>query len=181
MSKQQAPNLDSHGAFERQDLSPAGLIYFMIGLAVFVVAIYFVVYGMYNFLDNYDKANQVPMSPMLAPRADTRAVTPPEIQAFPEPRLEESERNQLRQYIEDQDRKLATYNWVDKDKGVVQIPIDRAMELIVARGLPVRQETAQTKSQTPMQNSNPASTDPKQKDPQQEDQQQKKKAGSSAQ
>ena len=65
-----------------------------------------------------------------SPHADT--------QAFPQPRLEENERTQLRQFIEDQDRKLATYNWVDKDKGIVQIPIDRAMDLIVQRGLPVR-------------------------------------------
>jgi hypothetical protein len=28
--------------------------------------------------------------------------------------------------------------WIDPEKGVVRIPIDRAMDLLVERGLPVR-------------------------------------------
>jgi hypothetical protein len=31
---------------------------------------------------------------------------------------------------------LATYGWVDRDAGIVRIPIERAMELLVLRGLP---------------------------------------------
>ena len=140
----QTPNhgTNGHGGYEHEDLSPTGVIYFMIGLAVVVVVIYFIVFGMYRFLDTYEKAHQPAMSPMVTPQGDTRTVTHDNTQAFPEPRLEESERTQLRQIIEDQDRKLATYNWVDKDKGMVQIPIDRAMDLLVQRGLPVRPERA---------------------------------------
>jgi hypothetical protein len=33
---------------------------------------------------------------------------------------------------------LATYDWVDQKAGTVRIPIDRAMELIAQRGLPMR-------------------------------------------
>jgi hypothetical protein len=33
---------------------------------------------------------------------------------------------------------LTTYGWVEKDKGIVHIPIDRAMELLLQRGLPAR-------------------------------------------
>jgi hypothetical protein len=98
---------------------------------------------MYRFHDTYTKENQAAMSPMVTPPADTRAVTHEDTQEFPQPRLEENERTQLYQVIGDQDRKLATYNWVDKDKGVVQIPIDRAMDLIVERGLPVLPQGAQ--------------------------------------
>ena len=138
MTNQPVRNHSAHGSYERQDLSPRGVIYFFVGLAVALVIIYFVVFGIYRILDSYNKQNQATLSPMVAPRADTRAVTPADTQAFPQPRLEESERTQLREFIEDQDRMLATYNWVDKDKGIVQIPIDRAMDLIVQRGLPVR-------------------------------------------
>ena len=147
----QMPNHSTNdpGPYEHEDLSPRGVIYFMIGLAALVVVIYFIVYGMYNFLDTYDRAHQPPISPMVTPQADTRAVTHDNAQAFPEPRLEENERTQLRQFIEDQDRKLATYNWVDKDKDVVQIPIDRAMDLIVERGLAVRQENSRTENAHP--------------------------------
>jgi topoisomerase IA-like protein len=31
---------------------------------------------------------------------------------------------------------LESYGWVDKDKGVVRIPIEEAMRLIAERGLP---------------------------------------------
>ena len=31
---------------------------------------------------------------------------------------------------------LNTYGWVDKSAGVVRIPIERAMQLLVERGLP---------------------------------------------
>ena len=33
---------------------------------------------------------------------------------------------------------LTTYGWVDKNAGTVRIPIDRAKELLLERGLPVR-------------------------------------------
>lgn len=35
-------------------------------------------------------------------------------------------------------QKLGSYGWVDKDGGVVRVPIDRAMELLLQRGLPAR-------------------------------------------
>ncbi len=127
-----------HGSYEHQDLNPKGIIYFFVALAVFLGVIYVIIFGVYHALNSVDEANKTTLSPMVAPKADPRAVQKSDTRAFPEPRLEESERTQLRDFTEDQDRKLATYNWVDKDKGVVQIPIDRAMDLIVRRGLPVR-------------------------------------------
>jgi hypothetical protein len=33
---------------------------------------------------------------------------------------------------------LQSYGWIDQQKGVVRIPIERAMELTAERGLPVR-------------------------------------------
>jgi len=36
----------------------------------------------------------------------------------------------------EEDKSLSTAEWVDKSKGIVQIPLDRAMELTAERGLP---------------------------------------------
>ncbi|MGA9354753.1 MAG: hypothetical protein WBV46_13760 [Terriglobales bacterium] len=137
-------DVDAHGSFEKQDLSPRSVMGFFVGLIVLVAVIFAVAFGVYRALDAYNHANQATMSPMVAPETDTRNVTRAETHAFPQPRLEENERTELREFIEDQDQKLATYNWVDKDKGIVQIPIDRAMELIVQRGLPVRPQGAKS-------------------------------------
>jgi hypothetical protein len=36
--------------------------------------------------------------------------------------------------------KLESYGWVDKEGGIARIPIDRAIELTIQRGLPTRSE-----------------------------------------
>ncbi|MFY9560801.1 MAG: hypothetical protein WAQ52_11255 [Terriglobales bacterium] len=158
ITDQPTPNqpMSNHDGFEHEDLSSSGAFYFLASLALLGLVIYLIVFGMYRFLGSYERAHQPPLSPMATPQADTRTVTHEDTQTFPQPRLEESERTQLRQFIEDQDRKLATYDWVDKNRGTVQIPIERAMELIVQRGLPVRpqgstaaQTSAPVKKQTP--------------------------------
>ena len=135
-------NVINHDGFEQEDLSSRSALYFLAGLVLVYVVVYLIVFGMYRFLDSYATAHQPPMSPMVKPEADTRAVTPENAETFPQPRLEENERTQLRSFIEDQDRTLATYDWLDKDRGTVRIPIDRAMELIEQRGLPVHAEGA---------------------------------------
>ena len=55
----------------------------------------------------------------------------------------------MKRFIEGEDRRLATYDWADKDKGVVQIPIERAMDLIVERGLPVRPQGSNAAETSP--------------------------------
>jgi hypothetical protein len=132
----------NHEGFEHEDMNSKGPLYFMAGLTLLCVVIYLIVFGMYRFLDSYASTHQPPLSPMVAPEADTRLVTREDPKTFPQPRLEENERTELRSFIEDQDRQLATYDWVDKNKGIVRIPIDRAMELIAKRGLPVHPEGA---------------------------------------
>ncbi len=53
---------------------------------------------------------------------------------FPQPRLEfDAPRERARAEAEQRQR-LSAYEWVDRDRGVIRIPIDRAAELIVGRG-----------------------------------------------
>jgi hypothetical protein len=53
------------------------------------------------------------------------------------PMLETDERGQLRGFLMNQESRLNSYGWVDQKAGVAHIPIERAMELIVQRGMPV--------------------------------------------
>jgi hypothetical protein len=133
-----------HGDFERQDIGSAGIIYFFVGLAAATVLIHFLLVGLYDFLDKREKAQQAPMNPLVTDTsADTRKI--PEKypdKVFPDPRLETDERNQLDQIRLTEEQKLSTYDWVDQKAGTVRIPIDRAMDLVAQRGLPVRQEAS---------------------------------------
>jgi hypothetical protein len=142
---------NGHGGFERRDISAAGIIYFFVGLATATLIIHFLLAGLYDFLDKREKAHQAPVNPLITNvPADTRQVPPnyPE-RAFPTPRLEQDERNQLNDIRMAEEQKLASYDWVDQKAGTVRIPIDRAMELVAQRGLPVRTQESAAQAPAP--------------------------------
>lgn len=56
----------------------------------------------------------------------------------PPPRLQVQAGKEMEMLRQREDRILSTYGWNDKAAGVARIPIDRAMELLLKRGLPVR-------------------------------------------
>ena len=145
MSNQPNPaNSNGNGGYERQDIGAAGVLYFLLGLLVAGLLIFFLVDGIYSYLDKRSEAEQAPINPLVtnAP-ADTRRVPRDYPQgAFPNPKLEEDERGQLNGIRLKEEQTLATYDYIDKNAGTVRIPIDRAMDLIVQRGLPVREESA---------------------------------------
>jgi hypothetical protein len=45
----------------------------------------------------------------------------------------------MKQYNARAAAELSSYGWVDKQQGVVRIPVERAMEMVVERGVPGRQ------------------------------------------
>jgi hypothetical protein len=56
----------------------------------------------------------------------------------PEPRLQVTAPKDLEQYKAAQEEILNNYGWVDQNAGIVRIPIDRAMDILVQKGLPLR-------------------------------------------
>ncbi|MGA7078142.1 MAG: hypothetical protein WBQ43_20865 [Terriglobales bacterium] len=128
--------------FEREDLGTRGVFAFMIGLAVIGIVIYFIIVGMYSFLDNYERSQMSTASPLVTTKgAMSRVVTQADMdKAFKDngaPMLETNERGQFKDFLINQEDQLNSYGWVDKDAGVAHIPIQRAMDLIVQQGLPV--------------------------------------------
>ena len=124
--------------FERQDTSASGVYLFFAALAIGGVLSYFIVVGLYGFLQRYDRSHQPAQNPLTTPKAETRAVAREDIESFAQPRLEVDERRQLNDIRLSEESTLHRYEWVDEKAGVVRIPIERAMDLIVQRGLPTR-------------------------------------------
>lgn len=60
----------------------------------------------------------------------------------PNPRLQTAPIDDLRRLRDAEHRILTTYEWVDAEKGVVRIPIERAMDLLAARGIHASPEAA---------------------------------------
>lgn len=127
--------------FEHEDLSTRGIVAFMIGLAVCGVLVYFIIVGMYSFLDNYERSQMATASPLTTNKgAMSRVVTQHDMdKTFKDngaPMLEVIEGIELRKDLLQQEEQLNSYGWVDQKAGVAHIPIERAMELIAQRGLP---------------------------------------------
>ena len=53
---------------------------------------------------------------------------------FPGPALQSDPAGDLRALEAAQDKQLHSYAWVDREHGIVRVPIERAMQLVVARG-----------------------------------------------
>ncbi|MBI1741030.1 MAG: hypothetical protein HY233_01970 [Acidobacteriales bacterium] len=160
-----------HGVeFEREDLSSRGVFGFMIGLAIIGVVIYFIITGMYTFLDKYEKSQMSAASPLVksedSAQVGSRRVTQDYVERkFKEngaPLLEVDERGQLHDFVMNQEKQLNSYGWVDEKAGVAHIPIERAMELTIQRGLPVRPQGGAVEASTAPKTANARKAPPKQ-------------------
>ena len=130
--------------FERQDMSSSGVYVFFAALAIGGVLTYFIVIGLYGFLERYDRSHQPAQNPLTTPKVETRTVVKEDIETFAQPRLEVDERRQLNDIRLQEESTLHRYQWADEKAGVVRIPIERAMDLIVQRGLPTRPANSPT-------------------------------------
>ena len=71
------------------------------------------------------------LGPLASPFENARELPPA-------PRLQVTPAEALKAYQAEENAKLTSYGWVDRNAGVVRIPIDRAVELSLERGFPVR-------------------------------------------
>ena len=58
----------------------------------------------------------------------------------PEPRLQANPTGSYKAFRAKEENLLTHYGWADRSKGIVRIPIDRAIDLVLERGLPARGE-----------------------------------------
>src|SRR5882672_9129717 len=97
-----------HGVeYEHEDLSSRGVFGFMVGLAITGVIIYFIITGMYTFLDKYEQSQMTASSPLVKPE-DSAMIGARRIpEDYPEarfkdngaPLLEIDERTQLYKFV----------------------------------------------------------------------------------
>ena len=103
------------------------LVLFGVGLAILTVVSFLLVGRLFHYFDARRTALDVPVSSLAADRQ------PP-----PDPHLQIAPHEDLRKLRESEEAILNSYGWVNRDAGLVRIPIDRAIELLAERGLPAR-------------------------------------------
>lgn len=114
------------GHHEMTDASISGLVKFGIGMFLLMVV---VMIGMIWMFDHFSSTQK--LGPPASPFAETQQ--PP-----PSPKLQIHPAGELKGLLQDENEKLNSYGWVDQKAGIVRIPIDRAMDLMVKNGLPLR-------------------------------------------
>jgi hypothetical protein len=131
--------------YEHEDLGTRGIFVFLVGLVVSGIVIYFIIVGMYSFLDKYERSQMATASPLVPLQGEmSRVTTKDEVDAMFKdngaPMLEINERGQFRDFLMSQEEQLNSYGWVDERSGVAHIPIEHAMDLLVEQKLPVYQQ-----------------------------------------
>jgi hypothetical protein len=126
-----------HGAYqdnpeverERTDVDTRAILRFGAGILVILVATFLVLAGLFGFFSTRESR---------LGRGPGRGLPPKQLP--PEPRLETSPPANLAELRAAEEKALTNYGWVDREKGVARIPIERAMEIIAQRGLPARKQ-----------------------------------------
>jgi hypothetical protein len=134
--------------YDRSDLSPRGILLFLIGLFVAAVFIELVIWGMFRFMARSEALFPQPQpNPMMnaqkvSPPASSRSVLQNapavNLQLFPEPRLQANDAGDMSGFFESEQKLLNPEQPFTDPNGVVHIPITLAMKLVQERGLPVR-------------------------------------------
>ena len=143
--------------YERRDLSPHAVLLFLVGLAVVSVLIYLMLWGFYGYLNSFRGQKVQPISPLQTAHDNLNPPTEKVIQSFPQPRLQPDPPADLNKFRVQEEEILNSYGWADQQAGVAHIPIEQAIDIIAARGLPVRQggETPATAAQAAQEQRGP--------------------------
>ncbi|MGH9717999.1 MAG: hypothetical protein ACRD4R_14910 [Candidatus Acidiferrales bacterium] len=121
---------DASAGYEKRDASISTLLQFGFWLAVVIVITLFAMAWAFNYFSR--------VAPLGAPAAPS-AVVNPNVRELPSgPMLQATPHQDLVDFCRQQERRVNTYGWVDRQQGIVRIPISRAMDLILAKGLPTR-------------------------------------------
>ena len=110
--------------YEKSDARVGAIIAFGVLLAVLGLIVQASAGWLFDCLKEREQQKCQPL-PSLA--AKERARLPRDLDKIPQPRLQESEPVDLAKLRQAEDSLLNSYGWVDREKGIVRIPIDEAM------------------------------------------------------
>ena len=137
MPSSMPPNMDEAGhtdagrsgaagpGYETRDANTSAVLGF---LACLFLVLVLILLGTWRLFRHYAVAEQQP-----APASSFAGVR----QIPSEPELEVNGREDLLKIYAKQQQELETYSWEDRKTGMVRIPIERAMELLLQNGVPV--------------------------------------------
>ena len=141
--------VDTSAGYEQQDIRVTGIVVFLTALGIFVAVTGLLCYGIGKIINAHMNKVDGPnnkWTQAVEIRELGNLPNNPEMQnkvaeltkSFPTPRVQTDDGNQdVADLHAREDLLLDNYSWADSSQGKVRIPIERAMELLAQRGLPV--------------------------------------------
>jgi hypothetical protein len=126
---------DAHDQkYETEDFSPRAIRWFTAGLAILAVTVLLSMGWLLWALGEGRPPGQGVVTPNV-----------PAPNMSPAPDLQVASTQDYQDLRSLEDSQLRSYGWVDRDSGIAAIPIERAMELLVKRGLPVQKPQGESR------------------------------------
>ncbi len=116
------PAEDLSRRHEQGDMRIRPIVMSGVGLFVLIALTLVAMGGVFRYLSGSAVKPERPLSSM----AETQSLPP-------EPRLQVDPSQDLKEWRTAEEAVLTSYGWVDRQAGIVRIPIDRAMQLLVER------------------------------------------------
>jgi hypothetical protein len=116
--------------YEKRDVNVPALLKFGFWMAMLLVVTFL---GMRWTFNSFGKLQ--PLGAPASPFTHERELPP-------SPRIQATPHLDLQNYCQEQEQQVNSYAWVDQRLGVVRIPVARAMDLVLQRGLPARSGAA---------------------------------------
>lgn len=110
---------------EERDANIGVVVWTGIGVLLFMVFCVFLAKLHYNY-----EVGQQPVAEPMGFSTDPRLP--------PEPRLQALPAKDLAAFREHQSHVTETFGWVDKAAGVARVPVDKAIDMVLEKGLPLR-------------------------------------------
>ena len=130
MAEPNVPSKSIETGHELSDLSPKNIAIFGVSLAVMILIVLWVCYELFQHYSTVSMKTEVPPSPLSYTREPT-----------PEPHLLVVPGQELKAMRAAEDSLLHSYAWVDREKGIVRIPIQQAIDILAQGGIRSRSQS----------------------------------------
>jgi hypothetical protein len=141
--------VDASLGYEQSDVKITGILVFLVAMGIFVAltgAVCYVIGAKFNAHMNKEDGPNSKWTRTAEIRDLGNLPSNPEMQnkiaeitkSFPTPRVQLDDGNQdVADLHARENLLLNNYTWVDQSRGMVRIPVERAMEIVAEKGLPV--------------------------------------------
>ena len=127
---------------EGDGVSYSGIVWFVVILTATTLFCQLLVWGAFELMEARARSADSPRAPLAAPPVNPSIQNGRVVSGTGEPPLPAAplvgEPQVLGEFRKRENELLSTYGWVDQGAGTVRLPISRAKDMVIERGLPTR-------------------------------------------